>query len=218
MDGNRRWATTQHLPTLEGHRQGLSVLLDSVRFVRDQEIPHAIYYAFSTENWKRTEEEVTYLMELFKEAIGKLEEEREKEGAKPVYVKFVGRWEDLPTMLQLDMGRLEDRNQDYEAKTTIWIALSYGGRAEILEAVNKAVGYGRAVTEDTFKQLLWTASLPDPDMIVRTSGEQRLSNFLTWGSVYSELYFIEKPWPALTTSDFEDILNEYATRERRAGK
>jgi undecaprenyl diphosphate synthase len=218
MDGNRRWAKAQGLETVEGHRQGLSVLMDSIRFVRDSEISHAVYYAFSTENWNRSEKEVSYLMDLFQIALGQLEEELRQTTAKPVHIRFVGQWENLPTAMQFGMGQLEEQNSQYpDAKTTIWIALSYGGRAEILEAVNRAVGHGRAVTEETFKQLLWTADMPDPDIIVRTSGEQRLSNFLTWGSAYSELHFIEKQWPALTAADFEDILDEYATRERRRG-
>lgn len=218
MDGNRRWAKEQDKETLEGHTQGLDVLLDSIRFVRDKEIPHAVYYAFSTENWKRTEQEVSYLMQLFEQAIHHIYEELEK-SEKPVQVRFVGQREDFPTSLQLEMSRAEERNEKYaNAKTTIWIALSYGGRAEILEAVNRAVGHGRAVTEESFKSLLWTADMPDPDIIVRTSGEQRLSNFMTWGSVYSELYFIDKHWPALTDDDFEDILTEYESRERRRGK
>ncbi len=117
------------------------------------------------------------------------------------------------------MARLEELNQqNVNAKTTVWIALSYGGRPEIIEAVNEAVKKGKEVTEDSFKKLLWTANLPDPDIIVRTSGENRLSNFLTWGSAYSELYFINKNWPTLTRDDFEDILHEYDRRERRKGK
>lgn len=217
MDGNRRWATEQDLSTLEGHKRGMEVLIDSIRFVRDKKISHAVYYAFSTENWKRSEKEVSYLMELFATAIAEIREQITKD-ENPVQVRFIGQREDFPTMLQFEMDQLEAENEDHtDATTTIWIALSYGGRAEILEAVNKAVGYGRAVTEDSFKQLLWSAEMPDPDIIVRTSGEQRLSNFMTWGSVYSELYFIEKNWPALTTEDFEDILSEYETRERRRG-
>ncbi len=220
MDGNRRWAREQGKETLEGHSKGLDVFLESAKFVRDKGIAHGVYYAFSTENWKRSEKEVAYLMELFKGLIKRTYDELIKEDDEnPVRVRFVGQRSDFSDDLQKEMADLEAKNEEHkDAKTTIWIALSYGGRAEILEAVNKAVGYGSAVTEESFKNLLWTADLPDPDMIVRTSGEERLSNFLTWSSVYSELYFIEKDWPALTTEDFEDILEEYATRERRHGK
>lgn len=218
MDGNRRWAKNQGKPTLAGHKKGFDVFLDSVRFVRDNEIPNAVYYAFSTENWQRSKEEVEYLMDLFKQMIENITNKILKE-EKPVKIKFIGRRSDLSGSLQAEMNKLEELNEDNaEAKTTIWIALSYGGRVEIIEAVNQAVGQGRAVTEESFKKLLWTAHMPDPDIIVRTSGEQRLSNFVTWSSVYSELYFIEKHWPALTVDDFEDILQEYATRDRRRGK
>lgn len=215
MDGNRRWAKAQNLPTFEGHKKGGDVLLDSITFIRDQNIEHAVYYAFSTENWNRTEEEISYLMDLFRGWIREIKNKLEDDGG--IQVKFVGRRGDFDDDIIEQMNELE-AIQKKDVKTTIWMALSYGGRAEIVEAVNRAVGQGRAVTEDSFSSLLWTADLPDPDIIVRTSGEQRLSNFLTWSSVYSELYFIEKPWPALTQADFTDILHEYEKRERRKGK
>ncbi len=213
MDGNRRWAKEQGLDTLEGHKRGQEVFLDFIRFIRDAEIPHAVFYAFSTENWKRSEREVGYLMELFSHHLSRLDEELEEQG---VRVKIIGRRADFSPELQSQMNKLEEKSLKYTG-TTIWIALSYGGRAEIISAVNEAIANGQPVTEESFEELLWTANMPDPDLIVRTSGEQRLSNFVTWRSVYSELYFIEKHWPALTKSDFEDILTEYATRERRKG-
>lgn len=219
MDGNRRFAVEQRKETLEGHTKGLEVFIESVKFVRDKHIPHAVYYAFSTENWKRSEQEVTYLLELFKATIRRLSDElAPAEGGSAIKVRFIGQRQDFPTDLQTEMALLEAKNNEYpDANTTVWIALSYGGRAEIIEAVNEAVKQGKHIDESNFKALLWSADLPDPDIIVRTSGEQRLSNFLTWGGVYSELYFIKKHWPALTQADFEDILQEYATRERRQG-
>ena len=213
MDGNRRWAKEQNFPTLEGHQKGLDVFLDVIRFVRDEKIPHAVFYAFSTENWKRAEEEVSYLMSLFSGLLIRMSEELIEQG---VRVRIVGRREDFPAVLKEQMSELEEKSAQYTT-TTIWVALSYGGRAEIVEAVNRAVKSGEEVDEHSFERLLWTADMPDPDMIVRTSGEQRLSNFLTWKSVYSELYFIEKHWPALTKDDLKDILLQYAKRERRHG-
>jgi undecaprenyl diphosphate synthase len=213
MDGNRRWAKEQNLPTLDGHQKGLDVFLDIVRFVREAHIPHAVFYAFSTENWKRSETEVTYLMGLFSSLLLKMAEDLEEE---KVRVRIVGRREDFSPALQKQMEELEEKSAKYIG-TTIWVALSYGGRAEIIEATNEAVKRGEVVTEETFEKLLWTAELPDPDMIIRTSGEARLSNFLTWRSAYSELYFIDKHWPALTKADFEDILLQYEKRERRHG-
>lgn len=213
MDGNRRWAKEQNVPTLEGHRRGLEVFLDVVRWTRDAHISHAVFYAFSTENWKRTESEVAYLMTLFSELLTKMTEQLNEEG---VRVRIVGRREDFSSELQIHMSQLEEKSSPYTG-TTIWIALSYGGRAEIVSAVNAAIEKRSIVTEETFEQLLWTAHMPDPDMIIRTSGEERLSNFLTWKSAYSEFYFIGKHWPALTKNDFDDILAEYAKRERRHG-
>jgi undecaprenyl diphosphate synthase len=213
MDGNRRFAKEQGLPTFEGHQKGLDVFFDAVRFVRDKEIPHAVFYAFSTENWKRTEAEVSYLMTLFSSLLKKMGDELKE---RAVGVRIVGRRQDFSPELQMQMNELEEKSREY-TDTTIWVAVSYGGRAEIVEAVNQAIKNGAEVDEDSFKKLLWTANMPDPDMIIRTGGEQRLSNFLTWKSAYSELYFIKKHWPALTKSDFDDILAEYAKRERRHG-
>lgn len=213
MDGNRRFAKEQNLPTLDGHQKGMEVFLEMVRYIREANVPHAIFYAFSTENWKRSEEEVGYLMEIFKNLLTKMLQELEKE---QVRVRIAGRREDFSADLQSLMTELEEKSSRF-TDTTIWVALSYGGRAEIIQAVNKAVANGKEVTEESFQKLLWTADMPDPDMIIRTSGEARLSNFLSWQSAYSELYFIDKHWPALTKADFEDILLQYAKRERRHG-
>ena len=225
MDGNRRWAKDQGLPTYEGHKQGGEVLQDCITWLRDEQIPHAVFYAFSTENWKRSEEEVGYLMDLFRDWLQKIDKQlndqndKEAQTEEKVKVRIVGRREDFAPDIVEQMNALEARSQDYpDARTTIWLALSYGGRAEIVEAVNHAIKNGESVDEASFEKLLWTADMPDPDMIIRTSGEQRLSNFMTWRSVYSELYFTDKHWPALTKDDFRDILEEYTRRNRRNGK
>lgn len=211
MDGNRRWAKEHSLPTFEGHRKGAEVFRQSVEWVCEAEIPHAVYYAFSTENWRRTEDEVSYLMDLFREIIAEIKKQTK------VTVKIVGRREDFAEDIKAQFTEIESLHTEDGAKTTIWIALSYGGRAEILAAVNQAVAAGESVTEESFTELLWTADMPDPDMIVRTGGEYRLSNFMTWKSVYSELLFLETYWPALTQDDFNGILKEYEQRERRRG-
>jgi len=215
MDGNRRWAKEQNLPTLEGHRKGGEVMGDSVSWVKEFGIENVVYYAFSTENWQRSKEEVDYLMELFYEWLTKLEEDQ-----KPGQVRFriVGNKSDFNEKLKSKMEELEERSNVIGTVLTVWIALSYGGRAEIVSAVNEAVKLGKVIDEKSFNDLLWTAEMPDPDLIVRTGGEKRLSNFMTWKSVYSELLFIDKYWPALTKDDFKDILHEYESRERRKGK
>lgn len=223
MDGNRRWAKAQGLETYEGHRKGMNVFKDSVEWVRNHGIEHAVYYAFSTENWQRSDAEVNYLMSIFREFLkdihDRMEENRDEDKKeKPINVRIVGRVEDFAVDIQDEIKRLEEKNAEYpNPASTIWVALSYGGRAEIIDAVNQAIETGVPVTEESFALLLWTADMPNPDMIVRTSGEQRLSNFMTWRSVYSELHFIEKHWPALTEQDFIDILNEYGSRKRRHG-
>lgn len=217
MDGNRRWAKAHALPTLIGHKQGGEVFVKTMEWVRDAGIPHAVYYAFSTENWNRSEEEVSYLMNLFREWLVKIENKL-KDDDRSFRVRVIGRREDFSTEIQAQIEEIENLNSTVTAPVTnIWVALSYGGRAEIITAVNRAIEQGETVTEKTFEQLLWTAELPDPDLIVRTGGEKRLSNFLTWRSVYSELLFIDTYWPALTKDDFIGILKEYESRERRKG-
>lgn len=215
MDGNRRWAKEQGLPTLVGHKEGGKVMRQSVDWVYEVGITDVVYYAFSTENWQRSKEEVDYLMKLFAEWLVELESNQ-----KPGQVKFkiVGHKSDFSVELQQKMSELETRSDVPGTKLTVWVALSYGGRAEIVSAVNQAIEIGQTVDEASFGELLWTADMPDPDLIVRTGGEQRLSNFMTWKSVYSELLFMDKYWPSLTKDDFKDILQEYESRERRKGK
>lgn len=215
MDGNRRWASERGEDTLAGHVAGKETFKQAVRFLRDEQIPHGVFYAFSTENWRRSEQEVAALLNLFIQSLAEL---REASTDEKVAIRIIGKREDFSRELQLDLAELEERSAKYRNRTTIWVALSYGGRAEIVEAVNKAIATGKPVTEASFTSLLQTADMPDPDIIVRTSGEERLSNFLPWQSVYSELYFLEKQWPALTEEDFKDILTTYAKRQRRHGK
>lgn len=217
MDGNRRWAKEQGLETLEGHSRGREVMQNCIEWAKENRIPNIVFYAFSTENWKRRKEEVEYLIQLFYKVLKEILEENEKAAKdKKARIRIIGRKEDFSSELQDLMNEVEEKSSSY-TDTTVWVALSYGGRAELIEAVNKAVETGKEVSEEDFEKLLWTAEMPNPDMIVRTSGEQRLSNFLTWRSVYSELYFMDKHWPALTKDDFTDILREYESRERRQG-
>lgn len=219
MDGNRRWAKSLGKPTLEGHKKGSETFTDIAKAIRDRNIPHAVFFAFSTENWNRNEEEVAYLMELFHEALDDAEKKLNDDQEKKVRLRIVGRREDFSADLQERMTALEMKSDEYEdVHTTIWIALSYGGRAEIINAVNKAVAAGEEVTEETFNDFLWTADMPDPDIIIRTSGEQRISNFMTWKSVYSEFFFIDTFWPAFTIEELDAILFEYQNRQRRNGK
>ncbi len=215
MDGNRRWARARDLPTLEGHTRGYGKLQEISEWTRDAGIHTLIVYALSTENWKRTPEEVSYLMDLFrtilKEEVKKLQKEN-------VQVRFVGDLSRFSDDIQKSIKETHDAN-DPSSAYTLGIAASYGGRAEILAAVNAAIEKGeRNLSEASFSSLLWTHDLPDPDIIIRTGGEHRLSGFLTWQSVYSELFFTDTLWPDFSKEEFRAILDSYAKRERRHGK
>jgi len=217
MDGNRRFAKERGEPSFFGHEVGLKHFHEVCNWVKEKNIKHTVFYAFSTENWKRDKEEVEGLMRLFLELseqlIANFKTDEEK-----MRVRFIGQRGDFSEELQAVMNRLENESSQFDTNLTIWIALSYGGRAEILAGVNEAVRLGKEVDEASFKNLLWTAQMPDPDLIIRTGGDNRTSNFLTWGSVYSEWFFVKSYWPAFTKDEFTSILLEYGKRERRHGK
>lgn len=219
MDGNRRWAKKQGLQTYEGHKNGANTFTNIAKAIRDKQIPHAVFFAFSTENWDRDEAEVEYLMNLFQTVFADAEKQLNDDSAQKVRFRFVGRRADFSDELQTRITELEAKSETFaEVDTTIWVALSYGGRAEIIAGVNQAIAAGEPVTEATFNQYLWTAQLPDPDIIIRTSGEQRISNFLTWKSVYSEFFFTNTLWPDFTVTELDSILHSYQDRQRRKGK
>lgn len=208
MDGNRRFATEQGLTTLEGHKAGEANFFEIIEVLRELKIKHGVFYAFSTENWQRSELEVSYLIELFDHALAQVSE---------VELRIIGERTRFSAELQKKMADLEEKSIQYRGGTTVWVALSYGGRAEILDAVQKAIATGVTVDETTFRNLMWSAGMPDPDLIIRTGGEQRLSNFLPWQSVYSELMFTPTYWPAFTKEEFTRMLAQYADRQRRYG-
>lgn len=215
LDGNRRWAKENGLPKLEGHRVGLlETLRKTVRFVHARGIKHLAVFMFSTENWNREAGEVAYLMDLFRESIQKEMKELQEEN---VQIRFAGQRERFAHDLQEAMDTIE-RDTAHNTGITLWACLSYGGRAEIVHAANEAVKAGLPITEESLAAHLWTAGMPDPDIIIRTSGEERLSGFLTWQSVYSELFFTNTKWPDFSEQEFDALLAEYADRERRHGK
>lgn len=214
LDGNRRFAKERGLPMLEGHRAGRENLKHVTRSVREAGVAHLVVYAFSTENWNRKEEEVSYLMDLFRTAI---QNEMREMGREGVRICFVGQRERFSVELQQAMNDVEGETQS-NSSFTLWVCLSYGGRAEIVAAARAAFAEEEGLTEETLAKHLWTRDMPDPDIIIRTSGEKRLSGFLAWQSVYSELFFTETFWPDFSREEFTAILAEYATRERRRGK
>ncbi|PIR24254.1 di-trans,poly-cis-decaprenylcistransferase [Candidatus Campbellbacteria bacterium CG11_big_fil_rev_8_21_14_0_20_44_21] len=213
MDGNRRWAKEKGLPTLQGHKKGYEVLKKCLRFAKEKGLKWMIVYAFSTENWERSKEEVSYLMDIFRGAFKNELESLRQEKARII---FIGKKDLLPEDIQKSARKLEEDTKN-ETEATLVIALSYGGRSEITEAVNKAVKEGREVSEESFKDYLWTKDIPDPDLIIRTGGEKRLSNFLPWQSTYSEFFFSDTYWPDFQTEEFEKILEEYGQKNRRNG-
>lgn len=216
MDGNRRWAREQNLPTIEGHRIGYGKLKDLIKWSREENIHNIVVYGFSTENWNRDPEEVSYLMELIRGVLGGNKSEFDEIKQNGGRIKIIGQRERFSKDIQKLMTQVEKETEG--GMYTLWLALSYGGRAEIVDAVNRLVQEGKEVTEEIFSKALWTEGMPDPDIIIRTSGEYRLSGFLPWQSVYSELFFIERNWPDFSREDFDRILVEYAQRERRHGK
>ena len=215
MDGNRRFAEARGLPTYEGHRKGYDKLTQVVSWARDASVPHIAVYAFSTENWNRSEKEVGYLMKLFRFI---LDNEAEKMIKERVRVCFVGERNHFSKDIQEGMIRIEEvTGKDYEI--TLHIAVSYGGRAEILSATNALIFENSGVvSEKDFSKKLWTHPMPDPDIIIRTGGERRLSGFLPWQSVYSELFFFDTLWPDFSREEFNSIIEEFSVRERKYGR
>ncbi len=215
LDGNRRWARENGLPDFEGHRRGYTTLKAFLGWARGVGVENVIVYAFSTENWHRAEEEVIGLFGLFRAVFEDILSEALHEETR---LYFLGDIERLPEDIQKSITRAEDETNHFQTRR-LGVALSYGGRAEILAAIKKmAPDDIGGMTEEKFSQLLYTRDFPDPDMIIRTSGEQRLSNFLPWQSVYSELFFTPTCWPAFTKEEFYTILGTFSQRKRRRGK
>jgi undecaprenyl diphosphate synthase len=216
LDGNGRWAMSRGLPVAEGHREGTRALRRTVEASIDLGIGALIVYGFSTENWTRPPEEVDSLMEIFGETIDRELPDLAKQG---VRVRFVGRRDRAPEELQDKMAELEARTGTNE-RLALWIAFDYGGRAELAEAAKRLVRAGVApeeIDEDTFARALYEPEMPDPDLLIRTSGDQRISNFLLWQLAYSELVFVETLWPDFGADELRAALDEYANRERRFG-
>jgi undecaprenyl diphosphate synthase len=209
MDGNARWASERGLPTLEGHREGAQTLKRTVRDARELGVVELTAYAFSTENWNRPSPEVAGLMALFAELIeSEIPELHEEE----TRVRFIGRRDRVTGILRERIEWAEELTGQHR-KNTLFVAFDYGGRAEILEAAEAYQGGG----EKEFRRRLYAPEMQDPELVIRTSGEQRLSNFLLWQSAYSELYFSDRLWPDFDRGELERALDEYASRQRRFG-
>jgi undecaprenyl diphosphate synthase len=216
MDGNGRWATARGLSRAEGHRAGTRALRRTVEAAIELGIDSLTVYAFSTENWMRPAAEVDDLMEIFGETI---ERELPDLAAQGVRVRFIGRRDRAPEWLQQAMAGLEQDTEDND-RLQLWIAFDYGGRAEIVEAVKRVLANGttpESLDEESFARYLYAPDLPDPDLIIRTSGELRISNFLLWQLAYAELVFVDTLWPDFGAEQLGEALEAYAGRRRRFG-
>ena len=212
MDGNGRWAAQRGRRRGEGHVAGAKTLGDVLRWCGDRGVQYLTVYAFSTENWKRPREEVDGLMKLFARMLKSKESDFLKN---KVRFRMIGRRGDLSAGLRRVIEALEAKTADFERQFIV--AISYGGRAEIVDAVNAAIGKGEKLTEETFRSYLYAPDVPDPDLVIRTSGERRISNFLLWESAYAEYYFTETLWPDFSERELDAALSSYAERHRRHG-
>lgn len=221
MDGNGRWAKRQGLPRIVGHRRGVDALKDLLRCCRDWGIEALTAYAFSTENWGRPLEEVDFLMTLFERVLRQELREMMEEDVK---IKFVGNLDSLPKTLRSEIDRSVEATQ-HNSGIQFTVATNYGGRQEILQAcrsIAAMVQEGKLqpdqVDEALFEKHLYTAGICDPDLLIRTSGEMRISNFLLWQVAYAEIYITETMWPDFDRPAFHAALRDYQQRQRRFGK
>ena len=221
MDGNGRWAQAQGLPRVKGHQKGAEVLKEVIEACVDRNISYLTVYAFSSENWNRPAAEVRSLFNLFEHY---LDEEEKTLLEKKVRFKVIGERRKLPPKLRERIVRMESLSQSFE-RLTLQVAFNYGSRAEILRAVHllakdveKGLLTADAITEAMLEKHLYTSDVPDPDLLIRTSGEQRLSNYLLWQLAYTEFIFSPKYWPDFTAADLDQALDTYYQRERRFGK
>ena len=221
MDGNGRWAVRRHLPRVAGHRAGMEAVRRAVEACGDLGVEVLTLYAFSAENWRRPKAEVDTLMDLLTEFI---EQETPRLAANGIRVKILGRRSELPPVIQAGLQQVEART-DANRRLQLNLALNYGARQEIVDAV-RAIARGvvrgaydaDAIDEQLVSDHLYTAGLPDPDLLIRTSGELRLSNFLLWQASYSEFYVTPTLWPDFSKADLQSAIDAYRQRDRRFGK
>jgi undecaprenyl diphosphate synthase len=217
MDGNGRWATRRHLPRIAGHKAGVDALRRVVECAADEHIEMLSVYAFSTENWGRPKSEVDGLMRIFWETIRSDLEKLHRNG---VRLRHLGRLSDLSSEIQRAVREMVDLTRG-NTRIALNVCFNYGGRAELVDAVRQIIADGRepaAVTEELISSYLYTRDLPDPDMVVRTAGEMRVSNFLLWQSAYSEYYATPTLWPDFGRADLLEALESFQKRQRRFGK
>ncbi len=217
MDGNRRWAKEHGRPSLEGHRAGYERMKQVGDWCLDREIEVLTVFAFSTENWKRAEDEVGFLMDLLEYGVST---DLKHYVDRNVRLRVIGRRDGLRPSVLRAIEKAEAETAD-NTRATFCICVNYGGRAEIADACRRIVAEGLAsdeVTEEALTAHMYWPGMPDPELVIRTSGEERLSGFLTWESVYSEIHWCDKHWPDFDEAELDRALEDYAARQRRFGK
>jgi len=217
MDGNRRWAEQRGLPGFEGHIAGLESLRTTIRYLNQRLIKYVTLYGFSTENWNRPQYEVESLFHLLEDIVDNEARELNKEDVK---MRHLGRLQELPQGLQQAINRAIELTKN-NTGMTLSLAFNYGGRTEILDAIHRVVTEGispRKIDEELFNNYLYTVDLPDVDLLIRTGGEFRISNFLIWQAAYSEYYFTDVLWPDFNEKEIEKALLAYSQRQRRFGE
>lgn len=213
MDGNGRWAQKRKLPRSSGHKEGLNAAREIIKTAAKLGIKYLTLYTFSTENWKRTSDEVGFLMNLIKTHLRSEFEYYKKEH---VRVTWIGDINGLPIDIQKDLRSIREESKSFSGLTLVF-AINYGGRDEIIRAINKSKTMNENVTMENFSSFFDTPDLPDADLIIRTGGEKRISNFLMWHSAYSEFEFVDTLWPDYTPTEFNKSLLEFQNRTRRFG-
>jgi undecaprenyl diphosphate synthase len=215
MDGNGRWAKERNLPRIIGHKVGSESVREIIRVCLELGIEYLTLYSFSTENWQRPKEEIKGLMELLKFLLKNEVDELNRNG---VSIKAIGRLDYLPNDVKNELFKAIEKTKNNN-KLKLYLALSYGGRQEILDAINKIINSKlEFVDEGTFRNFLYDPNLPDPDLLIRTSGEYRISNFLLWQISYSEFYFTKTLWPEFRREEFIKAIEDYSKRKRKFGK
>jgi undecaprenyl diphosphate synthase len=215
MDGNGRWAKERNLPRIIGHKVGSESVREIIRVCIELGIEYLTLYSFSTENWQRPKEEIKGLMELLKFLLKNEVDELNRNG---VSIKAIGRLDYLPNDVKNELFKAIEKTKNNN-KLKLYLALSYGGRQEILDAINKIINSKlEFVDEGIFRNFLYDPNLPDPDLLIRTSGEYRISNFLLWQISYSEFYFTKTLWPEFRREEFMKAIEDYSKRKRKFGK
>ena len=223
MDGNGRWAKQRGLPRTEGHKKGAEVFRQICQYAADIGIEYLSFYAFSTENWKRSAQEVDAIMDLLRHYLAEMEEREDENKDGGYRIRFLGAREGMPSDIAYLMDEVEERSKD-KTRMFVNLCVNYGGRDEIVHAartlaeqVQRGALQPQSITEQLLSNALYTAGQPDPDLVIRPSGELRLSNFLIWQSAYAEFYYDDVLWPDFSPRDLDRAIEAYRNRDRRFG-